>query len=323
MLHLFRVFSVRAYIHPIAWWVVLASSISVPCVAESIPGIGSFSEASKIAGGFEFTEGPAFDGERYLYFTDIPTDRIYRLDLTAKALSAPEVFVEGAGTCNGLMFDGEGHLIACRMEGEIISIDTATKQITTLVGQYSGNRFNACNDLVIDKTGGIYFTDPRFRAPQPWPQSKEAIYYRSASGETKRLADDFLAPNGIILSPDEKKLYVIPSMVSDMYVYDVASPGELKNRKVFCRLSQVPGKTDGGGDGLTVDTNGNLYITSATGLQVFDSAGKQLGTIALPEQPANVTFGGADNSTLYVTARKGLYAITSSARGHRFSGKVK
>ncbi len=321
MLHRASVLSIRNYFNPCAWLLVLASSIS--CVADTIPGIGAFGEASKIAGGFEFTEGPAYDGERYLYFTDIPADRIYRLDVAAKPASSPEVFLEKVGTCNGLMFDGEGRLIACRMEGEIISIDIATKQITTLVGEYSDKRFNACNDLVIDQTGGIYFTDPRFRAPQPWPQTKEAIYYRSASGETKRLAEDFLAPNGIILSPDETKLYVIPSMESNMYVYDVASPGELKNRRVFCQLTQLPGKNDGGGDGLTVDSGGNLYITSATGLQVFDPAGKQLGTISLPEQPANVTFGGVDNSTLYATARKGLYAIPSPTKGHRFIGKVK
>jgi gluconolactonase len=321
MHHYSHVYSIRPCFQWFAWLIVLASSIS--CVADTIPGIGSFGEASKIAGGFEFTEGPAYDGERYLYFTDIPTDRIYRLDVTAKSVSAPEVFLEKNGTCNGLMVDGDGRLIACRMEGEIVSIDIATKKVTTLVGEYAGKRFNACNDLVIDKSGGVYFTDPRFRAPQPWPQMREAVYYRSAAGETKRLADDFLAPNGIILSPDETKLYVIPSMDSKMYVYDVASPGELTNRQIFCQLTQAPGKKDGGGDGLTVDSNGNLYITSATGLQIFDPAGKQLGTISLPEQPANVAFGGADNTTLYATARKGLYAIPTPAKGHRFTGKVK
>lgn len=302
-------------------FIVLAPSIARP--ADTIPGIGTFGEVAKIAGGFEFTEGPAFDGKRFLYFTDIPTNRIYRLDVTVKPLATPEVFLEPSGTCNGLMVDGEGRLIACRMEGEIVSIDTANKKVTTLVGMHSDKRFNACNDLVIDRAGGVYFTDPRFRSPEPWPQGKEGVYYRSASGETKRLADDFLAPNGVILSPDESKLYVIPSMDSKMYVYDVVSPGVLKNRMTFCELSQPPGKKNGGGDGLTIDANGNLYITSALGLQIFNPSGKQLGTIPFPEQPANVTFGGVDNSTLYVTARKGLYAIATPSKGHRFIGKVK
>ncbi len=314
-------YAIQTLLRPFSWLVVFAASTAF--AADTIPGIGQFGEVSKIAGGFEFTEGPAFDGDRFLYFTDIPTNRIYRLDVTAKPLKAPEIFLEPAGTCNGLMFDGEGRLIACRMEGEMISIDVATKKVTTLVGTYSNKRFNACNDLVIDSAGGVYFTDPRFRAPDPWPQGKEGVYYRAASGETKRIADDFLAPNGVILSPDETKLYVIPSMDSKMFVYDVTSPGELKNRKTFCELTQAPGKVNGGGDGLTVDAKGNLYITSATGLQVFDPAGKQLGTISLPEQPANVTFGGANNSTLYVTARKGLYAINTPTKGHRFIGKVK
>jgi gluconolactonase len=277
---------------------------------------------AQIAGGFEFTEGPAFDGKKYLYFSDIPKNRIYRWDATASTPTPPEVFLEPAGTCNGLMVDGNGRLIACRMEGEIVAIDTETKKVTTLVGTYEGKRFNACNDLVIDREGGVYFTDPHFRAPDPLPQGKVAVYYRSASGETKRLPDDFAAPNGVILSPDEKHLYVIPSMESTMYVYDVVGPGKVENRRSFCELEQAAGQSNRGGDGLTIDTNGNLYITSAIGLQIFSPEGKKLGVIKLPEQPANVTFGGADNTTLYATARKGLYAIPTTAHGHRFTGKV-
>lgn len=291
--------------------------------ADSIPGIGMIGNVGKIAGGFKFTEGPAFDGSQYLYFTDVQANRIYRWDAASKTPTAPEVFLDPAGTCNGLMLDGEGRLIACSMDGELLSIDTSTKQKTTLVGQNDGKRFNACNDLVIDKTGGVYFTDPRFKAPDPWPQGKEGVYYRSANGETKRIAEDFDAPNGIILSPDESRLYVIPSMDSKMIVFDVISPGVIENRRTFCELSQVAGQSNKGGDGLTIDTQGNLYITSALGLQVFAPDGNQLGTIALPEQPANVTFGGTDNSTLYATARTSLYAIPTGAKGHRFSGKVK
>ncbi len=209
---------------------------SLSCADTSIPGIGPTGTVTKIAGNFQFTEGPAYDGKQYLYFTDIPANRIYRWDAIAKKPAAPEVFIEPAGTCNGLMFDGQERMIACRMEGELVSFDIATKEATTLVGQYEGKRFNACNDLVIDREGGVYFTDPRFRAPEPWPQGKEAIYYRAPGGETKRLADDFDAPNGVILSPDETKLYVIPSMDSTMYVYDVSSPGTLSNRRPFCQL---------------------------------------------------------------------------------------
>lgn len=300
----------------------LCVAMNVCHSADPIPGIGPTGATGIIAAGFQFLEGPAFDGQRYLYFSDIPANRIYRWDAVSKVPTAPEVFLEPAGTCNGLMLDGAGRLIACSMEGKLIAIDIATKKVTPLAAEFKSARFNACNDLVVDRSGGVYFTDPRFRAPEPWPQVKEAVYYRSATGETKRIGDDFAAPNGVILSPDETRLYVIPSMDSTMVVFDVDSPGVVSNRRAFCKLEQPAGQKDKGGDGLTIDTDGNLYITSALGLQVFDATGLALGTIAVPEQPANVTFGGIGNSTLYVTARTGLYSIPTSAKGHRFTGKV-
>jgi gluconolactonase len=285
-------------------------------------GIGPTGPVVKLPGQYDFTEGPAYDGTRYVYFTNIPASRIMRFD-TMKPDVEPEVFMEPSGMCNGLMIDGAGKLLGCRMEtGELVAFDIASKKATSLASQYDGKRFNACNDLVIDKTGGVYFTDPRYRAPEPWPQGKEAVYYRNAKGEVVRIADGFVAPNGIILSPDEAKLYVIPSLEAKMYVFDVTAPGVVQNRRVLCEVKQAPGKESTGGDGLTIDTNGNLYITTQLGLQVFSSDGKALGIIEIPEKPANVTFGGPDMSTLYVTAVKGFYAVPTSAKGHRFTGTV-
>ena len=173
----------------------------------------------------------------------------------------------------------------------------------------------------MDKTGGIYFTDPRYRAPEPWPQVKEAVYYRATDGKVTRLIEDRKAPNGIILSPDEETLYVIPSMEKQMWAYPVTSPGKLGKARVFCEVTQPPdAKKPAGGDGLTIDTNGNLYITTALGLQVFDSSGKQLGIIEIPEHPANVAFGGKDGKTLFITARRSLYSVETEATGHVFSG---
>jgi gluconolactonase len=291
--------------------------------AESpIAGIGPTGPVVKLPGQYDFTEGPAYDGSRFVYFTNIPASRIMRFDTTTPDV-APEVFVEPSMMCNGLMIDGAGKLIACRMEtGELVAFDVASKKVTSLASQHEGKRFNACNDLVIDKTGGVYFTDPRYRAPEPWPQGKEAVYYRNVKGEVARIADGFVAPNGIILSPDETKLYVIPSMESKMYVFDVSAPGVIQNRRVLCELKQPAGKDSTGGDGLTIDTLGNLYITTHLGLQVFSPEGKALGIIEIPEKPANVTFGGPDMSTLYVTAVKGFYAVPTSAKGHRFTGTV-
>ncbi|MEZ6046728.1 MAG: SMP-30/gluconolactonase/LRE family protein [Planctomycetaceae bacterium] len=286
---------------------------------DKIEGIGPAGEISELFGGFEFTEGPATDGKGNLYFTDIPNDRINLVDAEGKL----SVFLEPAGHCNGLMFDQQGLLYACSMDGALISVNTATKEVTPLAPEFEGKRFNAPNDIVLDKTGGIYFTDPRFRAPDPWPQTVEAVYYRAADGTVKRLIEDRIAPNGVILSPDETKLYVIPSKETTMFVYPVEAPGQLGAGSPFCELAQPEDITRrGGGDGLTIDTNGNLYITSSLGVQVFSPDGTHLGNIEFPQQPANCTFGGPENKTLYVTARTGLYSVQMEVAGHIFTGKV-
>lgn len=285
--------------------------------AEPIPGIGPVGEIQKLHTDLMFTEGPAEAPDGTIYFTDIPADRIYQISETGEL----SVFLEPAGHCNGLMVTADGTLYACSMDGQLISIDRKTKKVTPLAPTYMGKRFNAPNDLVVDKSGGIYFTDPHFRAPEPLPQGTTAVYYRAADGEVTRLADDLKAPNGVILSPDEKTLYVIPSMQSEMMSYPVEAPGKLGKGKVFCKLKQPDGQEGRGGDGLTIDTKGNLYITSGLGLQVFDPEGKLLGIIEFPEQPANVTFAGPKNDTLYVTARTSIYSVKTEVTGHQFPGK--
>lgn len=284
--------------------------------SDRIPGIGPTAEAQRLHTNFAFTEGPAADASGNLYFTDIPNNRIHRLDVKGKL----SVFAEPSGHCNGLMVVGDV-LLACAMDGSLKQFLLQDGSEQVLADKYQNERFNAPNDLVIDQTGGIYFTDPRYRAPEPWPQGKEAVYYRAADGTVTRLIDDRTAPNGIILSPEEKTLYVIPSMEKQMWAYPVQSPGKIGKGQVFCELKQAAGATNSGGDGLTIDSNGNLYITTALGLQVFDAQGKALGIIEIPEHPANVAFGGPRRSTLYVTARTSLYAVETEATGHVFSGK--
>ena len=294
--------------------IVLCAAMVGAAAAQEFPGAG---KVSKVHGGFQFTEGPTYDG-KHLYFSDIPNDRIMRTDLKGNL----ETFMESCGHCNGMMFDGNSKLIACRMDGELISIDTVSKLVKSLLSKYQGNRFNACNDLVIDKTGGIYFTDPRYRAPDPWPQAKEAFYYRSNKGEVTRLGDDLAAPNGIILSPDEMTLYVVPSMQKQVYAYSVKSPGMIANKRVLYEIKQPAEKENSGGDGLSIDVQGNLYLTTDLGVQVVSAQGKLLGILSFPEQPANCSFGGREMKTLYATCRTGLYSVEMPIAGHLFSGKV-
>jgi gluconolactonase len=280
----------------------------------AIPNLGPTGPVEKLHGDFAFTEGPAVDRQGNLFFTDIPNNRIHRRDREGRL----SIFREPSGHANGLMFLGTGELVACEMDGRVVAISPDGKEARVIASMHAGKRFNAPNDVVIDRQGGIYFTDPHYRAPEPLPQGKTAVYYVAPGGEPQRLVDDLKAPNGVILSPDEKTLYVIPSQQEEMMAYPVEAPGKLGEGRIFCRLVQPDGQSGGGGDGLTVDTKGNLYITSGLGLQVFDPQGKHLGIIKLPEGPANVTFGGPENKTLLVTARTSLYAIPMEAQGHVF-----
>ncbi len=282
-----------------------------------VKGLGPVGDIKKLHTSFKFTEGPAADPQGNVYFTDIPDEKIYKIDLKG-ALS---VFTDKSNHANGLMFNAKGELVACEMDGTIVAWNVETKTRRVITGEYKGKRYNAPNDLVLDKAGGVYFTDPNFRAPEPNPQDKLGVYYVSAKGDVTRLIDGLPKPNGVILSPDEKTLYVVPTGQAEMMAYAVETPGKISAGKVFCTLKQPEGKKGTGGDGLAIDAKGNLYITSQLGLQVFDPAGKALGIIAFPEQPSNAAFGGADLKTLYVTARTSVYAATMEAVGHRFPGK--
>lgn len=285
----------------------------------SIEGIGPTGPVEKLHTGLGFTEGPTQGPDGSIYFTDIPNNKIHRHSPDGKL----SVWVDGSNHANGLMYDAQNdRIVACEMDGAVVSYAMDGSDRKVLAGEYKGNRFNACNDLVIDATGGIYFTDPTFRAPMPLPQDKVGVYYRAKDGTVSRIIDNLPQPNGVILSPNEKTLYVIPSGQADMMAYTVTEPGQIDEGRVFCKLAQPSGQQNRGGDGLTVDTKGNLYITSGLGLQVYDKAGKLLGVIPLPEGPANVTFGGPENSTLYVTARTSLYAVPTSAQGHHFARKT-
>ncbi|MCY2938033.1 MAG: SMP-30/gluconolactonase/LRE family protein [Planctomycetota bacterium] len=280
-----------------------------------ISGIGPMGPVKKVAGGFAFTEGPASDGKGNLYFSDIPNGRIHRLDADGKI----SIFRSQSNKSNGLMVARDGSLLACEMGGAVVALSTDGQNRTVLADQYNGKPFNAPNDLVIDGQDGIYFTDPMFGAKSPLPQVKTCVYYLPKAGKAVRLLDNLPNPNGVILSPDEKTLYVIPSSQKQMMAYPVETPGKLGVGRVFCELAQKDPQGNGGGDGLAVDIRGNLYITSGTGVQVYSQAGKMLGTLVFPEAPANCSFGGQANKTLYVTARTSLYQVELLVPGHRFA----
>lgn len=254
--------------------------------------------------GFAFTEGPAADSKGVVYFSDIPATSIHRISLDG----AITLFTADSKHTNGMIFTSDGRLLGCQMDGAVVQYDLASGEVAkVLADSFEGKRFNAPNDLIIDKEGGVYFTDPLYRAPEPLPQEIQAVYYIDKAGKVTRVTEAIAAPNGIALSPDASKLYVIPSMQAKMLVYEVRSPGVLSEPAVLCTLRQPTGQTSTGGDGMVVDEEGNLYITTHIGVQIFSPAGAAIGLIETPQQPANVTFGGADRKTIFITARTGAY----------------
>ena len=190
---------------------------------DSIAGLGPTGPVTKVAGGFQFTEGPAADRHGNLFFSDVRASRVHKVDSKGRL----SVFREPSNRTNGNMFNSRGELVGCEQAGRIVAVSPDGKNVRVLAEQYEGKPFNAPNDLVIDRDGGVYFTDPHFGAVEPLPQGVTAVYYISPDGKVARLVDDLKAPNGVILSPDEKTLYVIPSMQSEMMAYPVEAPGKL------------------------------------------------------------------------------------------------
>jgi gluconolactonase len=243
----------------------------------------------KVLDGFKFTEGPAWDGKRALYFTDIPNERIHKWE--DGKLS---VFREKSGRANGLYFDKEGALVMCEGGGRRLSRATMGGEVSVLAEAFEGKKLNSPNDLWIDPSGGVYFTDPRYGKRDDLEQGGFHVYYLASGGkEIVRVIDDLEMPNGIIGTKDGRKLYVADPGAGKTYVYTIKSPGVVADRKVAA---------DEGSDGITLDSLGNLYLTQKM-LHIFGPDGKRIAMIAVPEAPSNVTFGGRDGRTLFITAR--------------------
>lgn len=267
-------------------------------------------QVEKLTDGFRFTEGPAVDKKGNVYFTDQPNNRI----LMWSADGAFSVFSENSGRANGLYFDKKGNLLSCSdMDNEIWSIDMNGNH-TVLVTDFEGKKLNGPNDLWVHPQGGIYFTDPFFRRnywtrdPQ-MQQDGEHVYYLSPDSKTLvRVATDLKKPNGLIGTPNGKRLYVADAGDNKTYVYDIQADGSLANKRLFASM---------GSDGMTMDKKENIYLTGK-GVTVFNSKGEQIEQIPVAENwTANVCFGGKDMKTLFITASKSLYGLRMNVKGVR------
>lgn len=267
-------------------------------------------KVEKVAGDFKFVEGPVWSPEGYLLFSDIPANQIIKY----VPGSTPTVFREPSGNSNGLTYDPSGRLVICEHTNRRVSRLDADGKLTVLAKSYEGKRLNSPNDLVVRSDGTIYFTDPPYGIPQGEKQELDfqGVYKISPAGTLSLLASDFERPNGVALSPDERTLYVADTARRHVRAFDVASDGSVSNGRV---LAELKSDRQGGPDGMKVDRQGNLYVTGPGGIWIFDPAGKHLGTILTPEQPANCAWGGKDFRTLYMTARTGLYSIRLKVAG--------
>lgn len=261
-------------------------------------------EVEKVAGGFEFTEGPVWHPEGFLLFSDIPANIIYKWQPEQEI----EVFRQPSGNANGNTLDLSGRLVTAEHGNRRLSLTEQDGQLVTLVSHYQGKRLNSPNDLVVKSDGSIYFTDPPYGIKSEQEElGFYGVYRLAPDGKLTLLVDDFVRPNGIIFSPDETKLYVNDSEQGHIRVFEVKSDGILENGQLFAKLK--PPSQEGAADGMKVDIQGNIYSTGPGGVWIFSANGELLGIIETPEAPANIAWGDRDYKTLYITARTSLYRI--------------
>jgi gluconolactonase len=293
---------------------VIAAILIVP--AGSVPQV--------VFDGGVFTEGPAAAPDGSIYFSDITgsarsreAGHIMRYDPRTNRAT---VFRSPSGMANGLVFDLEGRLLAA--EGadhggrRVTRTDMKTGKAERLATSFDGKAFNSPNDIAIDNRGRVYFTDPRYVGHEPVEQSLQAVYRIDVDGSVHRIIEDAGKPNGVVVSPDGKTLYVAGTPHTDkrntILAYDLGDDGSAKFRGVLVAFEK------GYADGLTVDRSGNIYCgCGPLGVRVFAPSGEEIGAIAVPGEATNVEFGRGDGkSWLYITAGKAMYRVRLSAEGY-------
>ena len=263
----------------------------------------------RIGTGFGFTEGPMWDSAGFLYVSDETFNKIYKLFPDGRKQE-----VIALGDPDGNTFDLEHRLIDCASVLRAIIAVTPDGKYQVLADRYQGKKLNSPNDVVIGPDGAIYFTDPTLDlvAGEKQEIPFQGVYRLDKSGDVQLLTKDLSQPNGLAFSPDGKRFYVDDSEQRNIRVYDFVD-GRLQNGRIFGE--EPGGKGDGVPDGIKVDKRGNLYVTGPKGIWVWDSEGHHLGTIVMPEQPANLTWGDKDYRSLYITATTSVYRLPMKIDG--------
>jgi gluconolactonase len=276
-------------------------------VFDSLKVIAPEAKLKKVSGQFIFTEGPATDKKGNVFFTDQPNDKIWKYGIDGKL----SLFMEKTGRSNGLYFDHKGNLIACADNKDELWSISPDKKVTVILNSFEGHRFNGPNDLWIDAKGGVYFTDPYYQRDY-WDRKQpdidgQKVYYLPKGKKAAVIADDkFKQPNGIVGSPDGKYLFVADIGDNKTYRYQINADATLSNRQLL--FAQ-------GSDGMTLDNEGNIYITGQ-GVTIYNKEGIKIGHIPVHAQwTANVAFGGKDRKTLFITAMDAVYTLQMRVKG--------
>jgi len=270
----------------------------------------------QVATGFGFTEGPVWDPAGFLYVSDEIANKIFRV----YASRGRKEEVISLGDPDGNTYDKQGRLIDCASVLRAIIAVTKDGKYTILADRFEGKRFNSPNDVIVGPDGALYFTDPTLDLPEGQKQELlfQGVYRLDSSGGVRLLTKELTQPNGLAFSPDGKRFYVDDSQQRNIRVYDFAD-GNVSKGRVFGE--EPGGKGDGVPDGMKVDEDGNIFVTGPKGIWVWDKNGNHLGTIALPEQPANLAWGGPGLHTLYITATTSVYRIDTKTTGETWEKK--
>lgn len=263
--------------------------------------------------GGRWTEGPAYvPAGRYLLFSDIPNDRVMRWDETSGETS---VFDHSPGYANGRTIDREGRVVTC-LQGERKVVRTEHDGSTTVLAEsWEGKRLNSPNDVVVSSDGAVWFTDPPYGIIGDYEGHKAeqeidgCHVYRLADGVLEAVATDFIRPNGLAFSADERLLYIADSRLRHVRVFTVDG-GRLSGGEVFAEI------TAGTPDGIRVDTDGRVWVAAAEGVHVHDPDGTLIGKVKVPEEHcSNLVFGGRKRNRLFITASAGVYSIKLALNG--------
>ena len=310
----------------------LAQAPAPPAAAETIataiPGVvAAGTRVEVIKSGFTGTEGPIGMPDGSLIFTETQANRITRIDQDNNTTT----FLENTNGSNGLAFDSKGRLISVQTTPgkTLIGVLYPKGQEATLSDNFEGKPYGRPNDLVVDKKGGVYFSEPGPNATPgqaaPAPPLSPAVYYLPAGGQAMRIAEGIARPNGIQLSPDEKTLYVNDTAGEYLLAFDIKPDGSVGNRRNFAKYPTVTttqaGAFNSGADGLAIDNDGRVYVVALGGVHVFSPTGGLLGTIPLSLQGQNIAFAGPDKKTLYIVGRGAAFKVRLLAAG--YAGRAK